>query len=304
MKKNGKIKNPVLNMISSIISWTVFSLLTLIAVFLLYYVFSATMYASRGEKYEPPVSMYTIVSGSMLPNIKVYDVVINLKVDDPSTIKEKDIITFVSNSPISYGLTITHRVVGIKQENGEYYFKTKGDNNLRPDDTWVPYSNLIGKVFIKIPQLGRIQFLMLKAGGWLFLLLIPAMGIVVYDVLKVLKLNDTKDKVGDAASKTYDEKIGKEEEEKLKKNIKKRLFGKNKDKKIESLDSSNAIIELPKINDEIELPIVKKESNLPKAGEDDFGLEIELPKKNPEYQQEFIDEDIDLDMLPKSNDEK
>jgi signal peptidase I len=190
--------NPLFQMISKIISWTILSLLVLIAAFLIYYVISAKIYEAKGEKFEPQFSLYTIISKSMEPNILVYDVVFDTKVNKPSDIKVGDIITFVSTSSLTDGMTITHRVVGIIETADGLKFKTKGDNNLVPDSALADASHVIGKVAFKIPQLGRIQFLLQSKGGWLFALLIPALGVVIYDILKVVRLSMVKDKVNDA----------------------------------------------------------------------------------------------------------
>ena len=213
-------------MIADIISWTIFALLMLLAAFLIYYVIATNIYARKGERFRPIVSLYTIISGSMLPTIKVYDVVVNLRIDDPVKLKEGDVITFISQSKINYGETITHRINKITYNNGTYYFTTKGDNNLVPDETPVEFNNIIGKVVLKIPQLGQAQFFLLKQGSKLFLVLIPSFGILIYDLLKMLNLFDTKKKV-DKSLETKDNKLSKEEEEKLKEEIKNRLSGKS-----------------------------------------------------------------------------
>lgn len=228
MKKDNNGKKSVFRMISDIISWTIFALLMLVAAFLIYYVIATNIYASKGEKFKPIISLYTIISGSMLPTIKVYDVVVNLRIDDPAKLKEGDVITFISQSKINYGETITHRINKITYENGTYYFTTKGDNNLVPDESPVEYGNVIGKVILKIPQLGQAQFFLLKQGSKLFLVLIPSFGILIYDLLKMLNLFDTKKKV-DKSLEEKDNKMSKEEEEKLKNEIKNRLENKKQE---------------------------------------------------------------------------
>lgn len=228
MKKDNNGKKTVFRMISDIISWTIFALLMLVAAFLIYYVIATNIYASKGEKFKPIISLYTIISGSMLPTIKVYDVVVNLRIDDPAKLKEGDVITFISQSKINYGETITHRINKITYENGTYYFTTKGDNNLVPDESPVEYGNVIGKVILKIPQLGQAQFFLLKQGSKLFLVLIPSFGILIYDLLKMLNLFDTKKKV-DKSLEEKDNKMSKEEEEKLKNEIKNRLENKKQE---------------------------------------------------------------------------
>lgn len=224
-------KKSVFRMIIDIVSWTIFALLMLLAAFLIYYVIATNIYARKGERFKPIVSLYTIISGSMLPTIQVYDVVVNQRIDDPTKLQEGDIITFISQSKINYGETITHRIIKVTYEDGKYYYTTKGDYNLVPDESPVEYNNVIGKVILKIPQLGQVQFFLLKQGAKLFLILIPAFGVLIYDLLKMLNLFGTKKKV-DESLKTKDYKLTKEEEEDLKKKIKERLI--NKDNTIEN----------------------------------------------------------------------
>lgn len=249
-KKSGK--KSVFRMIIDIVSWTIFALLMLLAAFLIYYVIATNIYARKGERFKPIVSLYTIISGSMLPTIQVYDVVVNQRIDDPAKLQEGDIITFISQSKINYGETITHRIIKVTYEDGKYYYTTKGDYNLVPDESPVEYNNVIGKVILKIPQLGQAQFFLLKQGSKLFLILIPAFGVLIYDLLKMLNLFGTKKKV-DESLKTKDYKLTKEEEENLKKKIKERLVNKdniieNKEdvKELENSSAENISLEAPK----------------------------------------------------------
>ena len=89
----------IMKTISTIISWTIFSLLVICAAFLLYYFVATKVFIHFGSKYEPKFSLYTIISPSMVPNINVYDVVIDLRVDEPEDIEIGDVITFYSDSP-------------------------------------------------------------------------------------------------------------------------------------------------------------------------------------------------------------
>ena len=50
----------------------------------------------KGVTKPPLVSAYTIVSPSMVPNINVLDVIVTMRVKDPSKIKVGDVITFNS----------------------------------------------------------------------------------------------------------------------------------------------------------------------------------------------------------------
>lgn len=185
-----KIKK-VLNYIGKVLSYASILLLVIIGAFLLYYLFTVQKY-KNDPKFKPEVSLYTIISGSMEPAIHVYDVVVNLAVKSPEDIKVGDVITFESTSSISKGLTVTHRVQDIKIVNGRYEYVTKGDYNPVADSSTAKYENVLGKVAFKIPQLGRVQFIVASKAGWFLIVLLPAMGVIIYDVIKLIKLLGAK----------------------------------------------------------------------------------------------------------------
>lgn len=260
MNRKDNSKKSIFKLIADILTWTIFAILMIVAAFLIYYVIANAVYSKKGERFKPIVSLYTIISGSMLPTIKVYDVVVNLRVDDPSKLHEGDVITFISQSKINYGDTITHRINKITYDNGTYYFTTKGDNNLVPDESPVEFNNIIGKVILKIPQLGQAQFFLLKQGSKLFLILIPSFGILIYDLLKMLNLVDTKKKV-DRSLEVKENKLSKEEEEKLKEEIKNRLSDKN----IPDNSETKSVVE--KINTTTETKYIEELSTAEKVDE-------------------------------------
>ena len=187
----------IFKFISTIISWTVFVLLLICAAFLLYYFIAVKVYVAKGSGYEPKFSLYTIITPSMTPNINVYDVVVDVKVDKPEDIKINDVITFYSSIPGVRNGTITHRVIAINKDiNGNYKYLTKGDYNLVDDGVNVEFDKIVGKVALRIPQLGRVQFFMASKMGWLLVVLLPALYVIVKDILKIIKLknNDSSNK--------------------------------------------------------------------------------------------------------------
>lgn len=194
-----KIKeNKVLNIITKIlkiISWAILIMLIILAMFLIYYVLMAKKAEKAGTEYKPPIALYTIISPSMVPNINVYDVVFNVKVDDYSELEKGDIITFVSSDSYMKGMIITHRIVEKHATNDGYQFKTKGDANVEADSALVDEDNIIGKVLFKIPQLGRVQFFLSSKGGWFIAILIPALAVISYDIFKLIRLLVLKKKL-------------------------------------------------------------------------------------------------------------
>lgn len=175
----------ILNFLSTVVSWTIFVLLLICAAFLVYYFVATQVYLHKGKGYEPNFSLYTVISPSMVPTINVYDVVIDFKVEKPEDIKIDDVITFNSSIPGAHGGTITHRVIAINKDNdGNYFYQTKGDNNLVEDGVNVSFDSVVGKVALKIPKLGKIQSLVATKMGWMMFIFIPALCIVIKSLLR------------------------------------------------------------------------------------------------------------------------
>ncbi len=209
MNKRGLLKyiKRFFRMFFSVLSSLSIFVLIIIGGFLVYYFVSIKIYEYKGEQYKPFISLYTIISPSMEPNVKVYDVIIDKRVSDISEIEIGDVITFISSSIQSQGLTVTHRVSGVVINPDGVAFKTKGDNNAIEDDGLVYQNQLIGKVVFKFPQLGRIQLLLASKGGWFIIVLLPALGIIVYDIIKLCKLIVLKDQIDVEKTKAYQRQI-------------------------------------------------------------------------------------------------
>lgn len=195
--------------IATILWWTIFILLMIIGLLLMYYYISSRLYMTYGEKYEPKFSIYTIVSPSMEPNIKVFDVIIDTKINDIEDVKINDIISFISTADITYGMNITHRVIGYKiLDDGSKCLITRGDNNTTEDQSCVKKENIIGITKAVIPGLGKIQFFLAKSFGWILLLVIPSLLIIIKDLFKILFNYDHKnDNVSDKLERQYKELI-------------------------------------------------------------------------------------------------
>lgn len=178
-----------------VVSYTFIIMLMFTASFFIFYILSGKIAEKKGEN--PPFNLYTIISPSMTPNIKVYDVVFVKKVNT-SDLKENDIITFYSTNSYFGGTPITHRIVEVLEvpDRGKMY-RVKGDANEAADEEKVYPSNVIGKVMFKIPQLGKVQFFLTTKGGWLIVILIPALIIVGYDIYKLIKLIKLKNKLAE-----------------------------------------------------------------------------------------------------------
>ena len=134
-ERRKKIKQYI-NKISKLISYAIIVVLIFLGIFFAYYFVSLKAYEKNPTVNIPRFGLYTIISPSMEPNIKVYDVVVDLNAFGENDIKKGDVITFISQSNVSKGLTVTHRVVDvIKNADGTKSYITKGDNNLTADSS-------------------------------------------------------------------------------------------------------------------------------------------------------------------------
>lgn len=218
----NKNNNKIINILLKILYYIVVVFVCLIGLFLLYYIVTSQINQNK-EDYHPKLSIYTIVSPSMTPTINVYDVVVNVREDDPTNIQVGDIITYISKAPNSEGMTITHRVVQVAQlPDGQYEYMTQGDNNSEPDSLYVMHDQVIGKKILIVPKIGKLQFLISEKKGWLFLLLIPVAIYIFIDVYKLIKLIKLKNKV-DEITTTEEQPKDKEKEKVRKKELKEKI---------------------------------------------------------------------------------
>ena len=190
-----KKENP-LKFILSVISYAIFVWLLLIGGTLLIYVADIKIRAMKGDFTPPKYNAYVVETGSMIPEILVKDVVLTKKIDTED-IKVGDVITFISADHRLPGITITHRIVDIYTDpvTGEVSYQTKGDNNNSIDSTLTPSYNVLGKVILKLPKLGYLQDFLIDMSGWIYVILLPCLAIVSYDIMKLFKHIGKKTKI-------------------------------------------------------------------------------------------------------------
>ena len=181
-------KEPIPKFIIGVISYAIFIWLLLIGIALLVYVADIKIRQAKGDYSSPTYNAYVVLTGSMLPDIQVYDVVVTKKTD-PKDLKEGDIITFASSDTRFLNTIITHRIIKkyYDAEKKEYTFQSKGDNNNVADSALVQSNNIYGKVILKIPKLGYLQDFLASKGGWIIAILLPCLAVISYDVVKLAK---------------------------------------------------------------------------------------------------------------------
>ena len=134
-------------------------------------------------KFPGDVRLFIVQSNSMEPAIKVKSLV----VVKPQIIYQKnDVITFVNQNAVEKEyITTTHRLQMIINKNGGVYYMTKGDRNSLSDETFVPYSQVVGKVIKVVPHLGWIIDVVKSPIGRVFLVFFPALLIIRFEILNI-----------------------------------------------------------------------------------------------------------------------
>ncbi len=174
----------MINYMLSIVMYAIIVILILVGIILAAYFIDFKIRDSRIEA--PLYSAYVIISGSMEPIIKVKDAVIVRRCEEKD-IQVGDVVTYRSLDEAFYGILITHRVVNIEEENGEKIYITKGDNNETIDRSPIKFNQIQGKVAMRIPKIGYLKYFLTYNYGWIIAVVIPSLGIVIYDIMKLFK---------------------------------------------------------------------------------------------------------------------
>ncbi len=183
-----KEKISPIRFIINVISYAVFMWLILIGITLLIYIADTKIRAAKGDFTPPKFNAYVVLTGSMLPEIEPKDVVVTKKIDGKD-LKVGDIITFIPSDSRISNIIVTHRILNKYYDatTNKYTYQTKGDANNTPDFTLAEDSNVIGKVIFRIPKVGYIQELLATRGGLIIVVLIPALVILSYDIMRLGK---------------------------------------------------------------------------------------------------------------------
>jgi signal peptidase len=123
-----------------------------------------------------------VMSGSMAPSIRTGDLVIDRRVT-PLQVRAGDIVTF--HDPHNAKLLITHRVRSARVQGDQVAMVTKGDANnsverflIRPDGT-------MGRVVLRIPEIGYVFFWARSRFGVFAVLIIPTFLLGAYLLMRI-----------------------------------------------------------------------------------------------------------------------
>ena len=121
---------------------------------------------------------FVVVSGSMEPAIRLGSIVLT---KSATNYKTGDVVSFNNKA----GQTVTHRIMETKTSPDGQSFILKGDANNTADGEEVKKRELIGKVFLTIPYLGRLVSFLKTLPGFLFLIIIPSIIFIGWEIINI-----------------------------------------------------------------------------------------------------------------------
>ena len=174
-----------LNIIKTALVW----LVVLLAVSMMIFTVISVTTFNRNDRDLFAFKMYIVNSDSMAATDFNAGSLILVKEVDPSTLKEGDIITFMSQDTDSFGETITHKIRKVTTDaEGNPGFITYGTTTDTDDETIVTYPYVLGQYQGHVPGLGTFFNFLKTTPGYFVCIFTPFMLIIIYEAVKFFNL--------------------------------------------------------------------------------------------------------------------
>ncbi len=175
----------VLSIIKTALVW----LVVLLAVSMMIFTVVSVTTFNRNDRDLFGFKMYIVNSDSMAATDFKAGALILVKEVDPSTLKEGDIITFMSQDTDSFGETITHKIRKVTTDaEGNPGFITYGTTTDTDDETIVTYPYVLGQYQSHVPGLGTFFNFLKTTPGYFVCIFTPFMLIILYEGVKFFNL--------------------------------------------------------------------------------------------------------------------
>ena len=173
----------------SILKTTFVWLIVLLAVSMMIFTVISVTTFNRNDRSLFGFKMYIVNSDSMAATDFKAGSLILVKEVNPSTLKEGDIITFMSQDTESFGETITHKIRKITTDaEGNTGFITYGTTTGVDDETIVTFPYVLGKYSGHISGLGTFFNFLKTTPGYFVCIFTPFMLIIIYEGVKFFNL--------------------------------------------------------------------------------------------------------------------
>ncbi len=177
--------NEILKKLFNIFVWIVVAFTVLVMIFT---IVSVNTF-NRNDRDVFGYKAYIVRSDSMsATDFSAGDLVI-VKEVDPTTLREGDIISFISQDPQYFGQTVTHKIrTAVYSEKGENGFITYGTTTGVEDTAMVTYPYILGKYQFSLPKVGYFFDSLKSPMGYVLFILLPCLLLIGYQGLNCIKL--------------------------------------------------------------------------------------------------------------------
>lgn len=174
-----------LNIIKTTLVWLVVAL----AVFMMIFTIISVTTFNRNDRDLFGYKAYIVNTDSMAKTDFNAGDLIFVKEVDPNTLKEGDIITFISQNTESFGETVTHKIRKLTRDaNGNPGFITYGTTTDTDDETVVTFPYILGKYESHLPYVGTFFSFLKTPQGYIVCIFIPFMLLILYQGVNCVRL--------------------------------------------------------------------------------------------------------------------
>lgn len=173
----------------SILKTTLVWLVVALAVFMMIFTIISVTTFNRNDRDLFGFKAYIVNSDSMSKTDFDAGDLIFVKEVDASTLKEGDIITYMSQNTDSFGETITHKIRKLTTDaEGNPGFITYGTTTDTDDETIVTYPYVLGKYETHLPKVGTFFNFLKTTQGYFVCIFIPFMLLILYQGINFFRL--------------------------------------------------------------------------------------------------------------------
>lgn len=174
-----------LNVIKTTLVWLIVAL----AVFMMIFTIVSVTTFNRNDRDLFGYKAYIVNSDSMAATDFNAGDLIFVKEVDASTLKEGDIITFISQNTESFGETVTHKIRKLTRDAaGNPGFITYGTTTNTDDATVVTYPYVLGKYQTHLPYVGTFFNFLKTPQGYIVCIFVPFMLLILYQGVNCVQL--------------------------------------------------------------------------------------------------------------------
>ena len=160
-----------------------------VAVFMMIFTIVSVTTFDRNDRDLFGYKIYTVLSDSMAATDFDAGSIVIMKEVDPSTLKEGDIISYISQNTENYGEIVTHKIRKLTNDaSGEPGFVTYGTTTDTDDELIVTYPYITGKYQTHISGVGHFFEYLRTTVGYITCIFIPFALLMLYQGINCVKL--------------------------------------------------------------------------------------------------------------------